>query len=58
MATEENKILIVDDQRANRLAMEHILEPLNLSIYQASSGRDALNQIEKHDFPYLFLLGH
>jgi len=55
MPFEENKILIVDDQRANRLVLEQILKPLNLLIYQASSGREALEQIESHDFAVILM---
>ena len=51
----ESKILIVDDQKANRLSCEYILEDLNIDVYHADSGKDALSQILHHDFAVILM---
>ncbi len=53
--SHENKILIVDDNEANRFCVESILMPLKLSPFQACSGDEALQQILSHDFAVILL---
>jgi len=48
-------ILLVDDRPANLLALEAILEPLGLYTVRASSGKEALKQLLKHDFALVLL---
>ena len=44
-------ILLVDDQYANRLAMNAVLEDLdNINIIEAASGQEALEQNLSHSF--------
>ena len=49
------KILIVDDHPANLLALEATLEPLGATVIQARSGRQALQEIERHEFALVLL---
>jgi len=51
----ENKILIVDDNEANRFCVESILMPLKLSPFQACSGDEALQQILSHNFAVILM---
>ncbi len=51
----DNKILIVDDNKANRFSIDAILQPLSVSIYQASSGDEALQEILQHDFAVILM---
>src|SRR5689334_16108698 len=48
-------ILMVDDHPANLLALEATLEPLGETLVQARSGRQALVEIERHDFALVLL---
>jgi signal transduction histidine kinase len=48
-------ILIVDDNRANLLALEAVLEPLGQRIVQASSGAEAVEKLEKEDFALVLM---
>ena len=48
-------ILMVDDHPANLLALEATLEPLGETLIQARSGRQALVEIERHDFALVLL---
>jgi len=52
---QDNKILIVDDVEANRLCVERILMPLQLSFHHASSGDEALQQVLENDFAVILL---
>ncbi|HWE26897.1 MAG TPA: hybrid sensor histidine kinase/response regulator [Polyangia bacterium] len=49
------KILLVDDHPANLLALEATLEPLGETLIKARSGRQALDEIEKHEFALVLL---
>lgn len=49
------KILMVDDHPANLLALEATLEPLGETLIEARSGRQALAEIEKHEFALVLL---
>jgi phosphoserine phosphatase RsbU/P len=52
---EKIKILIVDDIPRNLVAMENVLEPLDLDIHKATSGNEALAQVLEHDFAVVLL---
>ncbi len=52
------KVLIVDDEEANLLALEGVLEPLALSIIRARSGQEALRCLLKDDFALILLDVH
>jgi len=49
------KILIVDDQSANLLAMEGLLEEMDADLLTASSGHEALALMLKHEFALVLL---
>ena len=51
----KSKILVVDDQRANRVAMRHILSRLDVEIIEAESGNDALAATLDHEFALVLL---
>ena len=53
-ATRSN-ILIVDDEPANLLALEAILEPLDLNLVRALSGKEALRHALKDDYAVILL---
>ena len=55
MSHEPAKILLVDDRPDNLLALEAILEPLNLQLIRAYSGADALRSLLQHDFAVILL---
>ncbi|CAN5923019.1 hypothetical protein BH11MYX4_BH11MYX4_41240 [soil metagenome] len=48
-------ILIVDDEPANLLALEAILEPLDLNLVRALSGKEALRHALKDDYAVVLL---
>ncbi|MEP7120554.1 MAG: response regulator [Byssovorax sp.] len=48
-------ILLVDDQPANLIALQAILEPLGHELVSADSGAAALRQILQHDFAVILL---
>jgi two-component system sensor histidine kinase/response regulator len=48
-------ILVVDDRKENLLATEKVLRPLNASIFNASSGNEALKLILRHRFAVVLL---
>jgi len=50
-----SNILIVDDEPANLLALEAILEPLNVKLVRATSGKEALRHTLKEDFAVVLL---
>ncbi len=51
-------ILIVDDKPANILAMEALLENMNLNVYTAESGFEALKIIDAEDIALVLLDVH
>lgn len=52
---EKAKILIVDDRPANLFALEKILEPLDIEIFEASSGLEAISLVVRHDFSLILM---
>jgi len=48
-------ILLVDDEPANLLALEAVLESLELNLVKAQSGEDALRQLIHMDFAVILL---
>ncbi len=48
-------ILIVDDERANRLALEAVLSILGQNLIEASSGEEALHLVQQHEFAVILL---
>ncbi len=48
-------ILLVDDQPANLLALEAMLQPLGQRLVQAASGREALKHLLAEDFAVILL---
>jgi signal transduction histidine kinase/DNA-binding response OmpR family regulator len=53
---ERSTILIVDDNDANLLALEAVLEPLQQRLIKARSGREALRFLLQDDEPAVILL--
>lgn len=54
-STEQVKILLVDDDRDNLLALQAVLEPLNQELLLADSGTSALRLCLDHDFAAILL---
>lgn len=52
---EKAAILIVDDKVNNLVAMERVLESLDVEMVRASSGRQALSQLLRRDFAVVLL---
>jgi len=55
MLLSSKKVLIVDDQYGIRLLLKEVLAKDNISIFQASNGKQALEVIQ-HEKPDLILL--
>ena len=53
--SEKPKILAVDDKSQNLFALEQILQKLNVEIYKAASGSDALAFVLEHTFALAIL---
>ena len=51
----EAEILIVDDNSVNLTIAEGLLEPLQMRIQTALSGKEALERIEEHHFDIIFM---
>ncbi|HEX2202798.1 MAG TPA: ATP-binding protein [Longimicrobium sp.] len=49
------RILLVDDRPENLFALEAILEPLGHDLVRASSGKEALREVLRHDFACILL---
>ncbi len=49
------RILVVDDRRENLFAMEKLLEPLEIDVFTAESGNEALSLMLHHDFAVALL---
>ena len=54
-APEKVKLLLVDDDRDNLLALQAVLDPLNENLLLAGSGMDALRLCLDHDFAAILL---
>ncbi len=54
-ATFRAGILLVDDRPANLLALEAILEPLDLDLVRANSGEEALKHLLRREFALVLL---
>src|SRR5450432_322281 len=54
-ALPSTKILLVDDQPKNLLALSAMLEPLGQEVVQASSGKEALRHLLREDFALVLL---
>ncbi|MFP2907053.1 ATP-binding protein [Pyxidicoccus sp. 3LFB2] len=48
-------MLLVDDNPANLLALEAVLEPLQVPLHKASSGREALRYLMREDYAVVLL---
>jgi PAS domain S-box-containing protein len=53
--TDKVKLLLVDDDRDNLLALQAVLDPLNEQLMLAASGADALRLCLDHDFAAILL---
>src|SRR5687768_761418 len=51
----QTKILLVDDKVENLMALEKTLAPLQLTIYKATSGNEALKLMLHHHFAVVLL---
>lgn len=49
------KVLLVDDEPANRLALRAVLEGLDLALVEAQSGEEALRQLLECPFACVLL---
>src|SRR5215831_2795441 len=54
-AREKVKLLLVDDDQDNLLALQAVLDPLNEELMLAGSGTDALRLCLEHDFAAILL---
>src|SRR6266545_701870 len=54
-APHKVRILLVDDRPANLTALEAVLEDLSQDIVKATSGKEALRWLLKHDFAVILL---
>jgi signal transduction histidine kinase len=52
---ESARILLVDDEQANLVALEVVLAPLGQELVRASSGMDALRRLLQQDFALVLL---
>lgn len=55
MAIAKPKVLVVDDRPENRLAVRSVIESLDIEIFEAGSGEDALRLVLQHDFAVILL---
>jgi signal transduction histidine kinase len=53
--TSKPKVLVVDDRADNRLTVRSAIEPLDIEIFEAGSGADALRLVLRHDFAVILL---
>src|SRR5437868_14198190 len=49
------RILLVDDRRENRIALQAVLEPLRVHVVEADSGEQALREVLVGDFAVILL---
>ncbi|MAA73995.1 MAG: diguanylate cyclase response regulator [Salinisphaeraceae bacterium] len=52
---DQPKILVVDDLKANRMAMRHLLAGLDIQLHEAASGNEALMATLDHDYALILL---
>ncbi len=58
MAIKNKKILIVDDEQINRILIKMVISRIgnnNIKIFEAETGKEALNLIETHKFNVVLL---
>jgi signal transduction histidine kinase len=55
MDASSHSILIVDDDAANRLALEEILKPVGVRAVMASSGEEALRRVLEEEFAAILM---
>ena len=55
MAPRKANVLVVDDKRANLLALEAVLGPLGYTLIRAQSGEEALERARERDFAVILL---
>lgn len=55
MCSSRPKLLIVDDRPENLLALEALLEDLDIEIHKATSGNDALAVMLQHEFAVVLM---
>jgi len=55
MSKSDNKLLIVDDLKLNRMVIEALLDFMDIEIHHACSGRDALSKILEHDYAVILM---
>ena len=53
--TSKPAVLVVDDQSANRIALEALLDDFDIELLQAASGREALDLLAQHDVAVVLL---
>jgi PAS domain S-box-containing protein len=49
------RVLLVDDRRENRIALQAVLEPLRVDVVEADSGEQALREVLVNDFAVILL---
>jgi PAS domain S-box-containing protein len=49
------RVLLVDDRRENRIALQAVLEPLRVEVVEADSGEQALREVLVQDFAVILL---
>ena len=49
------RVLLVDDNAINLTVAEGLLEPLQMTVDKALSGKEALEKIEEHDYDLIFM---
>jgi two-component system, sensor histidine kinase and response regulator len=49
------KVLLVDDKTQNLILIKKILQPLNLDIYIANNGKEAIKRVKEVDFDMILL---
>lgn len=49
------RVLLVDDRRENRIALQAVLEPLRVEVVEADSGEQALREVLTQDFAVILL---
>jgi signal transduction histidine kinase len=53
--SQQASILVVDDDHANRLALEETLKPLGARVMMAASGEEALRQVLEEEFAAILM---